>query len=70
MGAFSWLRPGRDHELAATQYADQESASVTAARKDRERRSNRATKAARRGQKWDAKDRAQDRKGPWYKAAR
>ncbi|MER5750650.1 hypothetical protein [Streptomyces sp. NPDC002088] len=36
MGAFSWLRPGNDRQLAATQYAGQESASDRASRKRRE----------------------------------
>jgi hypothetical protein len=71
MGLFSWIRPGNDHELAATQYAGRESATERAARIRREKhRSGSAAKAARRGQKWDVKDRQQDRKGPWYQAAR
>jgi hypothetical protein len=70
MGLFDWIKPGNDRELAETRYAGRESASDAAARKGRERRSNNATTAARRGQKWDARDRQQDRKGPWYKPAR
>lgn len=70
MGLFSWIAGGNDHELARTQYSGHESASDTTARKERERRNNRATKAARRGQKWDAKDRKQDGKREFYKPAR
>jgi hypothetical protein len=62
------LIPGNDHELAATQYADRESASDRAARKDAERaaraaRENRAThrrnavKADRKGQAWGDRQR-------------
>jgi len=36
MSFLSWLHPGNDHELAATQYAGRESASDRAARKRRE----------------------------------
>jgi hypothetical protein len=36
MGAFSWLFGGNDHELARTQYADRESATKRAARKEAE----------------------------------
>lgn len=36
MGAFSWLRGGNDHQLAADQYAGRESASDRATRKRRE----------------------------------
>ena len=52
MSFLSWLRPGNDHELARTQYADRESASDEAARKERARRSRAATKADRQGQAW------------------
>lgn len=44
MGAFSWLRPGNDHELAATRYAGRESASDRAARKDAEASQRRRAK--------------------------
>jgi hypothetical protein len=37
MGAFSWLRPGNDRQLAATQYAGRESATESAARTRREK---------------------------------
>jgi hypothetical protein len=57
MGAFSWLRPGNDHQLAATRYADRESATDSAARKDRARRSKAATKADRKGNAWADKER-------------
>lgn len=57
MGAFSWLRPGNDHQLAATRYAGQESASDSAARKERARRSRAATKADRKGNAWADKQR-------------
>jgi len=52
MGMFSWLRPGNDHELAATEYAGRESASDEAARKERARRSRAADRADRKGQAW------------------
>lgn len=52
MGFLSWLLPGNDHELAATQYADQESASDRAARKTRATRSRSADRADRKGQAW------------------
>ncbi len=62
------LIPGNDHELAATQYADRESASDRAARKDAERaaraaQANRAAhhrnavKADRKGQAWGDRQR-------------
>lgn len=71
MGAFSWLRGGNDRELAATQYKGRESASDRAARRRRERHhSGSATRAAREGQAWEDRDRAQDRRGPWYRTAR
>jgi hypothetical protein len=64
MGAFSWLRGGNDHQLAADQYPDRESASNRAARRDRTPRSStfgkpdrNATAAARRGQAWEDTDR-------------
>ena len=34
MGRLDWLMPGKDHELAERKYADRESASATARRKD------------------------------------
>jgi hypothetical protein len=37
MGAWSWLRPGGDTQLAKTQYQGRESASASAARKRREK---------------------------------
>lgn len=55
MGAFSWLRPGRDHELAATRYAGRESASAEKIRKENERARPKPEKSAtaiRNGQQW------------------
>lgn len=46
------LTPGNDHELARTQYADRESATDSAARAERSRRSRAATKADCQGQAW------------------
>jgi hypothetical protein len=64
MGAFSWLFGGDDHQLAAEQYPDRESASNRAARRERASRSNTFGKpdrtsrdAARRGQAWEDADR-------------
>ncbi len=57
MGMFSWLIPGNDHELAASQYADRESASDSAARKERARRSRSADRADRKGNAWADKHR-------------
>lgn len=54
---FRSLVPGNDHELARTQYADRESATESAARAQRARRSKAATKADRRGQAWADKQR-------------
>lgn len=51
------LTPGNDHQLAATQYAGQESASDSAARKERARRSRAADKADRKGNAWADKQR-------------
>lgn len=53
------LRPGNDRALAADLAAQQ-----------RIRRSRNATKAARKGQAWEDRDRARDRKGGWYRPAR
>lgn len=57
------LKPGNDHQLAATQYAGRESASDEAARKRRERHQATAAKAASKGQRWEAKDRKRDKRG-------
>jgi hypothetical protein len=58
MGAFSWLRPGRDHQLAAEQYAGRESASAKASRKNRERyHAKGVRRAARQGQAWTDRQR-------------
>lgn len=54
----------RDRNLADTRYAGRESASETAARKRRAKyHSGSATKAARRGQKWEDTDRRRERYG-------
>ena len=57
MGWLSWLAPGNDHELARTRYAGQESASDSAARKERARRSRSADRADRKGNAWADKQR-------------
>jgi hypothetical protein len=68
MGFLSWLMPGNDHQLAAEQYPDRESATDRAARKDAERaerdahlrRANHhraAAKADRKGAAWETKQR-------------
>ncbi|MGA4954073.1 hypothetical protein [Streptomyces lydicamycinicus] len=66
MGAFSWLRPGNDHELARTQYADRESASDRARRKESEarvRRAQRHQRAARDTDPFDAQGFTRGRRG-------
>jgi hypothetical protein len=60
MGRLSWLRPGHDHELAATRYAGRESASDAKARKEEARSRPKPEKQAtaiRNGQRWEAADR-------------
>ena len=57
MGAFSWLRGGRDHELAATRYAGRESASGRNASKRAQHNSlgkphRNAREADRAGMRW------------------
>lgn len=62
----SWLDRlfGNDHERAATQYEGRESASESAGRKRREgHRRGGATKAARRGQAWEDRDRLDEHYG-------
>ena len=62
MGIRDFLRsitPGDDQQLADDLAAQQ-----------RVRRSRSATRAARKGQAWEDADRAQDRKGRWYRPAR
>lgn len=62
---------GDDRARAAEKYAGRESASEKAARKRRESYHRRGVQnAARKGQAWEERDRAQDRKGGWYRAAR
>ena len=53
------LRPGNDAQLAADLRAQA-----------RVQRSRSATRADREGQAWEDRDRAQDRRGRWYRAAR
>lgn len=59
---------GNDHERAA--HYDGPSASETAAAKRRAGHRRSVTQAARQGQAWEDRDRAQDRKGGWFRAAR
>lgn len=62
---------GNDRQRAATQYAGRESASAAASRKRRENyHRNGVARAAKKGQAWEDRDRAQDRKGGWYRSAR
>jgi hypothetical protein len=61
---------GNDHERAATRYEGRESASAEASRRRREGHRRNVTAAAREGQAWEARDRAQDRRGGWYRRAR
>ena len=70
MAFLSNLFGGNDRQLAATKYAGRESATDRAARKRRENYRRNVTKAARAGQAWEDRDRQQDRKGRWYRAAR
>ncbi|MFF4291377.1 hypothetical protein ACFY0R_39715 [Streptomyces sp. NPDC001633] len=51
-----WLRPGRDHQLAREQYADRESATDRARRKDAEARVRRTQRHHRRAADPDAFD--------------
>lgn len=60
-----------DSDLAKTKYAGRESATESAARaRSASHRRSGATRADRKGQSWEDKDRAQDKRGPWYRAAR
>jgi hypothetical protein len=71
MGRLSGLFGGNDRQLAETKYAGRESASQTAARARRNsHRNGGARRAARDGQAWEDRDRAQDNRGTWYRAAR
>lgn len=54
------LRPGNDQQLAAD---------LSAQRRQSHRRSG-AARAARKGQAWEDRDRAQERRGGWYRPAR
>lgn len=64
-----WDRVFGDDHARAAQHPDRESASDSAARSRRQshKRSG-ATRAARQGQAWEDADRANDRKGGWYRA--
>ncbi|MFI8301543.1 hypothetical protein ACIGCZ_37175 [Streptomyces nigra] len=61
---------GNDHERAATKYAGRESATDRAARSRRQGHRRNTTQAARQGQAWEDRDRAQERGSRWYRAAR
>jgi hypothetical protein len=62
------LGGGNDRQLAATKYAGRESATETASRRNRAgHRRGGATRAARQGQTWEDRDRAQDKRGGWYR---
>ena len=53
------LKPGNDPQLAADLRTQQ-----------RVQRSRSATRAARQGQAWETRDRAQEKRGTWYRPAR
>jgi hypothetical protein len=58
---------GNDHARAADR-PDRESATASAARaRRRSHRNSGATRAARQGQTWEDRDRAQDKRGGWYR---
>jgi hypothetical protein len=62
---------GNDRERAATKYAGRESASDSAAQARRKSYwAKGVPKAAAKGQAWEDRDRTQDQRGGWYKAAR
>ena len=63
MGLLSNLFGGNDRQLAETKYADRESATDRAARQRREGHRRSIGKAIAKGEKWERKDRALDRKG-------
>ncbi|CAL9350234.1 hypothetical protein SUDANB1_00445 [Streptomyces sp. enrichment culture] len=58
----------RDQRLAASD--TRESATNRAARQRRQGHRRNLTQTAREGQAWEDRDRQQDRKGRWYRAAR
>jgi len=71
MGFLGNLFGGNDRQLAETKYSGRESASQSAARaRSAGHRNGGATRAARRGQSWEDSDRAQDKRGTWYRPAR
>jgi hypothetical protein len=61
---------GNDQQRAADRYADRESASDRAARKRRQAYHRNVGKAAAKGQAWEDRDRAGDRRGGWYRPTR
>lgn len=66
-----WFFGSNDRQLAETKYADRESATESAGRARRSgHRNGGARRAARDGQDWEDRDRAQDKRGTWYRAAR
>lgn len=74
MGARNFFRslvPGNDHELAATQYADRESASDRGAPSKTFGRPSRTARAAdRQGQAWEDGDRLKHPSNmPWYRSS-
>lgn len=52
-----FFSPARDRELAATKYADRESATAKAARKRRERHHQGVALAAAKAEQWEERDR-------------
>ncbi|MFE2353452.1 hypothetical protein [Streptomyces parvulus] len=60
---------GNDQQRAA-KYAGRESASDRAARKRRESYRRNVAKTARQGQAWEDRDRANERRGGWYRSGR
>ena len=56
---------GDDHQRAATQYAGRESASAAASRQRRTGHRRSIGEAAAKGQAWEDRDRARDRRGGW-----
>ncbi|MFK0124905.1 hypothetical protein ACIQSP_16510 [Streptomyces nigra] len=61
---------GNDRQLAATKYAGRESATDRAARTRRQGHRRNTTRAARQGQAWEDRDRAQEVTTDWYRRSR
>ena len=57
----AWLRGGNDQQLAADLRAD------TSRRNRTGHRRSGAARAARQGQAWEDRDRANDQRGGWYR---